>query len=133
MRITGYFLRIFNILRIHKYRIHSFYNFIGLILLLITFLIISVAWCKKYMIYLISISKFSDESSAFFLCKSYWKSFKHLFMSYYNEWLKLRWQTLATRAKSKGCEANIRWRPLPCVAIIGNIPLLKTLRLNSWP
>ena len=42
-----------------------FYKFIEFIILLYTFLVISFAWYKKYMICLISFSKFSDVLPAF--------------------------------------------------------------------
>ena len=42
-----------------------FCNFIEFTILLYTFLVISFAWYKKYMICLISFSKFSDELTAF--------------------------------------------------------------------
>ena len=42
-----------------------FYNFIEFIILLYTFLVISFAWYKEYIICLISFSKFSDVLPAF--------------------------------------------------------------------
>ena len=42
-----------------------FFNFIELIILLYTFLVISFAWYKEYMIWWISFSKFSDVLPAF--------------------------------------------------------------------
>ena len=55
----------FAIFRVHEYSIHSFGNFIELIILLNIFLVISLAQCKKYMIWQISFSMFSDVLPAF--------------------------------------------------------------------
>ena len=45
----------------------------------------------------------------------------------------LRVNILSCLAKSKGHKANIGGGPFPCVAFIGNIPLLKAFRVNSQP
>ena len=37
---------------------------------------------------------------------------------------------LSRLAKSEGCDVNIREHPFPCISFIGNIPLLKALRVN---
>ena len=57
-------IRCFTIFRIHKYSI-LFYNVIKFIILLYTFLVISFARYKEYIIYLISFSKFADVLPAF--------------------------------------------------------------------
>ena len=52
-----------------------YYKFIELIMLLYTRLIISFAWCKEYVLWWISFSKFSDLLSAFTCARgisSYW-------------------------------------------------------------
>ena len=52
-----------------------YYKFIELIMLLYTRLIISFAWCKEYVLWQISFSKFSDLLSAFTCATgigSYW-------------------------------------------------------------
>ena len=54
-----------SIYRIHKYSILLFYNFDRFIMLLYTFLVISSSQYKKYMIWRISFSKFSDVLPAF--------------------------------------------------------------------
>ena len=53
-------IRCLAVFGIHKYSIHSVYNFIEFITLLYTFLVISFAWCKKYMIWRILFGTFSD-------------------------------------------------------------------------
>ena len=85
-----------------------FYNFVEFVILLYTFLVISFARYKEYMICLISFSKFLDISLAF-TCAS----------TIGNLW-------------SICLGVNIL-SPLPFVAFIGNIPLLKQLRVTSRP
>ena len=59
-------IRCFTIFRMYKYSIHFlFYTFIEFMILLYTFLVISLAQYKEYMIFLISFNKFSDKLSAF--------------------------------------------------------------------
>ena len=53
------------IFRIHKYSIYLFYNFYEFIIMLYTFLVISFAQYKEYVICLISCNKFSDVLPAF--------------------------------------------------------------------
>ena len=45
---------------------------------------------------------------------------------------KLR-MTLATQVTSKQCKANIPGHPFHFVDFNRNIPVLKALKVNSWP
>ena len=58
-------IRYFTIFRIYKYSIYSVYNFKKLSRSLYTFLIVSFARYRKYMIFLNLFSKFSDALFAF--------------------------------------------------------------------
>ena len=73
------FLEFINILSI------LFYNFIELIILLYTFLVISLAQHKEYIIWWISFFLVFICLTCFYLCKCFWKSLKHLFRCYYLE------------------------------------------------
>ena len=84
-----------------------FYKFIEFIILLHTFLVISFAGYREYIVCLISFSKFSDVLPAVTCERA----------------IGLEVSILSGVAKSEG-------RPFPCVAFIGNIPLLKTLKVN---
>ena len=70
-----------------------FYNFIEFIILLYTFLVFSFAQYKKYMVWRISFSKFSDVLSVFYLWNIYWYSLKHFLevniLSYFS-WVALK-------------------------------------------
>ena len=55
--LSARFSRYFIILGIHKYNIHAVLYFIGFIILLYTFLVISFAQYKEYIICLISFTK----------------------------------------------------------------------------
>ena len=99
-------VRCLTFFKIHKYNIHFwYYTFIEFIILLYTFLVISFAWYKKYMICLILFNMFSDVLPTF-TCAS----------AVGNLW-------------SFCLGVNIL-RPIPFVCFIRNIPLLKALRIN---
>ena len=85
-----------------------FYNSIEFVILLYAFLVISFARYKECIICLISFSKFSDVLPAF-TCVS----------AIGNLWSISLWDNM--------------FNPFPCFSFIGNIPLLKALRVNSWP
>ena len=83
-----------------------YYTFIEFIILLYTFLAISFAQCKEYMISLISFSKFSDVLPAFTCARAIGKVWNN-------------------------CLGDNILSSLPYVNFIGNIPLSKALRVNS--
>ena len=100
-------IKCFTIFRIHKYSIHFFYYiFIEFNILLYLFLVISFAWYIECMIYLISLSKFWDVLFPF--------TFARVIGNLWIMWLGV----------------NI-FNPFPCLSFVGNIPLLKALRINS--
>ena len=85
-----------------------YYTFIKPIKLICTFLVISFAWYKEYMIWWISFNNFSDVLPA------------------------------CTCASATGSLWSIRLglnilSPFTCVDLNGNIPLLKVLTVNSRP
>ena len=93
-----------------------YYNFIESIVLLHTFLVIEFAWYKEYMSWCISFSKFSDVLPDF-TCTSAIDSM---------------W-SISLGANIRRSIAKSERRCFPCVGLNGNIPLLKALRVNSWP
>ena len=93
-----------------------FYNFIQFIILLYTFLVISFARYREYIICLISFSKFLDVLPASTCASAIGNLSRMCFEA----------NIFSRVAKSEG-------RPSPFVAFIENIPLLKALRVNSRP
>ena len=80
------------------------YNFIEFIILFYTFIVISLAWCREYIIWRILFSKFSDVLFAF-TCGNLWRNL---------------------------LEINILI-PFLCVGFNGSYPLLRALRTNDRP
>ena len=92
--ILSEFLEFINIVSI------LFYNFIEFIILLYTFLVTSFSRYKRYMICLISFTKFSDVLPAF-TCGSAISNLGSISLGV-NILITLRSETVATRAKSGG-------------------------------
>ena len=105
-----------------------FYNFIEFIILLYTFLVISFARYKEYMICLISFSKFSDVLPAFTCASAIGNLWKirlgiHILSCF---WFKnIRSETLAMQSK-------MLVSSFPCF-ILGYIPLSKASRTFCFP
>ena len=107
---------------IHKYMFILFYNFIKFIILLYTFSVISFAWCKKFVIWLISFSKFLDVLHTFTCARAISNLWSICIGVNILSWL--RSEALAIRpkwVKSKGC-------PFPW-----NIPFWKPWRCSCLP
>ena len=98
----------FTIFRIYKYR-----NFIEFIILLYTFLVISFARYKEYIVWRISLNKFSDVLPAF-ICASTICNFWSIY--------------LGVNILSCLRSAKIVSLPFPCVCFpFGNIPFSRSL------
>ena len=110
-------IRCFTIFRIHKYSTHFCITpLLNSLYCYRCFLVISFDWYKEYMICLILFSKFSDV-----LLPITWTR------AIGNLWSICLGVNILNRVdKSEG-------RPSPCAAFVGNIPLFKALRVNSWP
>ena len=89
------------------------YIFIKLAILLYTFLVTYIAWYRKYIIFLTSFKKFSDVLPTFTCAKA--------IANLWNVCLGLN---------ILSCVAKFERPPLSCVAFIGNIAFLKTLKVN---